>query len=78
MSTELGTREGSELGPSEDSERGGELIYLPVFPRTIFCLGFHKWQLSSSVCEATVFREGNYDCHENLEGDEGLPWQSNG
>lgn len=56
VSTELGTSGESEFGPSKDTERGGELIYLPVFPRTIPCLGFHKGQISF-VCEATVFRD---------------------
>ena len=67
VSTEPATRGQSEFGPSWNTERGGELIYLPVFPRTISCLGFRKWQITSFVCEATGFRERNYDYHGSLQ-----------
>lgn len=55
VSTDPGIRGKSDFGASRDTEREGELIYLPVFPRTISCLGLHKWQIPSFLSVRQLF-----------------------
>lgn len=70
MNTELGTREGSEFGSSQDSKKGGELTYLPIFPGPSLALIFMSGHYHLPLVRQLFFREWNHDCHGSLEGGE--------